>query len=90
MEKQENEIHVTLGIIHNDMGHMKDSFVKLEKSVENGMTAMRTAMETLATTFKKDYVTQQEFLPVRNVVYGLVGLVLTGFAMALFALIVKK
>lgn len=90
MDKQDNDIHVTLGIIRNDMGHMKDSFAKLEKSVESGMMSMKTAMETLAASFKKDYVTQQEFIPVRNVVYGLVGLVLTGFAMALFALIVKK
>lgn len=90
MDKQDNEIHVTLGIIHNDMGHMKDSFVKLEKSMENGMSSMKSAMEALAATFKKDYVTQQEFAPVRLIVYGLVGTVLVGVLGALITLVIKK
>ncbi len=90
MDKQDNEIHVTLGIIRNDMGHMKDSFVKLEKSMENGMSSMKSAMEALAATFKKDYVTQQEFAPVRLIVYGLVGTVLVGVLGALITLVIKK
>ena len=36
-----------------------------------------------------DYVTKQEFLPVRNVVYGLVGLILMSVVGALLLLVVK-
>lgn len=39
---------------------------------------------------KNDFVTQDQFDPVRKIVYGLVTLVLTGVVTALIALVIKR
>ncbi len=46
-------------------------------------------LETLMNLMQDNYVTRAEFEPVRNLVYGLVGLLLTGVVGAMIALIVK-
>lgn len=38
---------------------------------------------------KEGYVEKNEFLPVKNIVYGMVGLVLTSVAVAIVAQVVK-
>lgn len=38
----------------------------------------------------EEYVTHQEFEPIKNLVYGMVALILTGFVGALIALVVKN
>lgn len=37
----------------------------------------------------KNYVTQDEFRPVRSIVYGLVGLILTAFAGGIVAMVMR-
>jgi len=39
---------------------------------------------------EKDYVTQDEFTPVKNIVYGMVGTVLLAVIGALIALVINK
>ncbi len=46
-------------------------------------------LETLMNLMQDNYVTRAEFEPVRNLVYGLVGLLLTGVVGAMIALIMK-
>lgn len=41
-------------------------------------------------TLKADYVTREEFSPIRSIVYGMVGLILTAVIGALVALVIKQ
>lgn len=49
-----------------------------------------TAMQKSLDAFEKIYVTHQEFVPVKVIAYGLVGLCMTGIIGALLAIIFKK
>ena len=79
MGEYDKDVHVTLSVIHSDLNHVKESLVELKEE-----------MKELIASFKKDYVTQQEFAPVRLIVYGLVGTVLVGVLGALITLVIKK
>lgn len=79
MGEYDKDVHVTLSVIHSDLNHVKESLVELKEE-----------MKELIASFKKDYVTQQEFAPVRIIVYGLVGTVLVGVLGALITLVIKK
>ena len=79
MGEHDRDVHVTLGVIHADLSHVKESLIELKEE-----------MKELISSFKKDFVTQQEFLPVRNIVYALVGIVMSSFVLALFALVIRK
>ena len=39
---------------------------------------------------EKNYITREEFDPIKKIVYGIVGLVLTGVLGALLALVIRK
>lgn len=41
-------------------------------------------------TLKTDYVTREEFSPIKSIVYGLVGIVLTSVIGALVALVIRQ
>lgn len=79
MGEYDKDVHVTLSVIQSDLNHVKESLVELKEE-----------MKELIASFKKDYVTQQEFAPVRIIVYGLVGTVLVGVLGALITLVIKK
>lgn len=66
-EGHDSETRVTLGVIHTDLKNMKESLVEIKQIIGS---------------FKNDYITKEEFAPVKAVAYGLVGLVATGFIMA--------
>jgi hypothetical protein len=57
----------------------------LEK-VEN----IEKKVEKIELCIEKNYITRQEFAPVKNIVYAMVGLVLAGVLTALIALVVQK
>lgn len=39
---------------------------------------------------ENNYVTRDEFTPVRNIVYGMAGLILIGFVGAIISLVIKS
>ena len=41
-------------------------------------------------TLEKHYVMQADFVPIQKLVYGLVGLILTSFVVAILTLVLKK
>jgi hypothetical protein len=51
---------------------------------------IRQDIEEIKTTLRSDYVKHAEFLPVRNLVYGLVGLILMAVVGALLGLVILK
>lgn len=50
---------------------------------------LRTAVDKIDTKVSSGYVTKDEFTPIKNVVYGLIGLILIAVVGALVALVVK-
>ena len=55
----------------------------------NDLSYIKRDVKEIKDTLKKDYVTRSEFEPIKNVVYGVVGLMLTGVVGALITLILK-
>lgn len=48
-----------------------------------------TRLEVLLETVSKNYVTRTEFEPVKRIVYGVTGLVLSGVGLAIVALVIR-
>jgi hypothetical protein len=64
----------------------KLNWTVLQKDVE----FIKINVSEMKEKMEKDYVTQDEFKPVKNIVYGLVGLILTSVVGALIALVLKQ
>lgn len=79
MGEHEKDVHVTLGAIHADLSHVKESLVELKEE-----------MKELIASFKKDYVTQQEFAPVKLLIFGLTGCMLLAVVGAIMAAVLGK
>jgi ABC-type phosphate transport system permease subunit len=47
-------------------------------------------LDEIKLKLEKNYVTAEEFKPVKTIVYGMVALILTSVVVALIALVVKK
>jgi hypothetical protein len=47
-------------------------------------------LDEIKLKLEKNYVTAEEFKPVKTIVYGMVALILTGVVTALIALVLKK
>jgi len=58
--------------------------------VEDMRRELRTDISKLDDRISKNYVTQEEFEPVKKLVYGVVGLILMSVVGALLALIIIK
>lgn len=54
------------------------------------MSYVREKLDTIDDKVSKNYVTKEEFDPIKRLVYGTVALVLTVVGLALLALIVTK
>lgn len=51
---------------------------------------MRSDIKEIAQSIKSSYVTKTEFKPIKTVVYGIIGLILTGFFSALISIVIMK
>lgn len=51
---------------------------------------MRSAVERIEEKIDSNYVSRVEFEPIKRIVYGIVGLVLTSVIVALLALILRQ
>ena len=47
-------------------------------------------LDELKNTVYEHYVTQAEFAPIKKIIYGLVGLTITGVFTAILALVIQK
>lgn len=63
---------------------------RLEKNFESEMKEIKDGFKSLAESADKKFVTTIEFGPVKNVVYGLVGLILMAVIGAVVALVIKQ
>ena len=60
---------------------MRDEFKEMRQVIKEEFADLRKEL-------KEEYVTQDEFAPVRNVVYGMVGVILLSVIGALIALVI--
>jgi hypothetical protein len=58
--------------------------------LKNDLEHITKLVEGINSTLKADYVTREEFSPIKSIVYGLVGIVLTSVIGALVALVIRK
>ncbi len=60
------------------------------ESAETQHTAVVTKLNKLEERMDEKFVTQTEFTPVRKIVYGLAGLILSSTVIAILALVIKR
>ncbi len=58
--------------------------------IQTTVTDIKTDVGEIKRKLEIDYVTKQEYDPIKRVVYGMVGLMLTGMVGALLALVIEK
>lgn len=51
---------------------------------------IKEKVDRIENRLDKDYVTIDQFTPVKNIVYGMVGLILTSVMVALITLVINK
>lgn len=56
----------------------------------NKVTNVESRVKSIEEKLDKDYVTQDQFMPIQKVVYGLVAIILTSVFGGLVALVVMK
>lgn len=57
--------------------------------IARAVKRIEESMRELREELKNDYITRNEFQPVKSLVYGLVGLLLTGVVIAVIATAMK-
>lgn len=66
-----------------------DLLVELRTNTNNLMDEMKQLRNDIA-NLKKEFVTQAEFKPVRNIVYGAVAIILTAVVVAMITLVIQQ
>jgi len=57
--------------------------------LQQGVGFIKEEVKSINNKLEKDHITRDQFEPVRNLVYGLVGLMLTAVIVGLMAVIIK-
>lgn len=68
----------------------KDSIATQIARIDERTVRMAQDMADVKTTLQQDYVTQDQFEPVKKLVYGLVSLILITVVGAILALVIVK
>jgi hypothetical protein len=76
---QEKDQQTDIAVIKNDISYMK--------SIQQ---AQNIQLNTIETKVGSHYVTKEEFAPIKNLVYGLVGLILIAVMGGLMSLVLRK
>ena len=58
--------------------------------IKTDLDYIKRDIAEIKATIRADYVTREEFSPIKNIVYGLVGIILTSVIGALVALVIQK
>ena len=70
--------------------HHDHNLDKCTAGLEVQANANKERIDKLEARLDKDFVTQREFEPFKKIVYGFVGLILTGVVLAMLALVIRK
>ena len=77
-----------IGKLLSDVGYIKTMVERLDKTLTDDC-ATKAITDQLRTDINSK-ITREEFNPVKQLVYGLVGLVLTSFVLGIIGLLVTK
>ncbi len=76
---------------------LQERIAKLEVKVENtkeDMDHLHTKINEMKDKCSKDciffFASKEQFAPVRNIVYGMAGIIMTSFLIALITLVMRK
>lgn len=58
--------------------------------IEQDLKYIKESVDAMSQRLDKNYVTLDQFAPVKSIVYGMVGLILSSIVVALIALIIRK
>ena len=61
---------------------------KADGQLLSDVASIKDKVISIEKKLENNYVTKDEFTPIKNLVYGLVGLILTGVVMALLGLVI--
>jgi hypothetical protein len=59
-------------------------------NIKNNLAEIKTDIKDIKETLDARYITKEEFDPIKKIVYGLVGIMLTAIALAIVKLVVLK
>lgn len=59
-------------------------------TLKTDLEYIKRDISEIKSTLRADYVTREEFSPIKSIVYGLVGIVLTSVIGALVALVIRQ
>ena len=79
-----------LRTLQNIEEQIRDVARDAHESAETQHTAVVTKLNKLEERMDEKFVTTIEFIPVRRIVYGLVGIILSGTVIALLALVINR
>lgn len=66
----------------------RQSVKELSDETRRSVKELDSKMDVMGQQLKKEFITKEEFEPIRRIVYGLVALMLTGVIMALLAQVI--
>lgn len=66
----------------------RQSVKELSDETRRSVRELDTKIDAVGQQLKKDFITKEEFEPIRRIVYGLVALMLTAVIMALLAQVI--
>ena len=69
---------------------MKDTTQTDIAVMKNDLSYIKREVIDIKVLVQQEYVTRAEFDPIKKIVYGLVGIILTGVAGALLTLVLKQ
>lgn len=58
--------------------------------IEQDLKYIKDSVKEIKNSLDKNYVTIDQFAPVKSIVYGMVGLILTSIVVAMLTLIIRK
>lgn len=58
--------------------------------IKTDLDYIKRDIADIKATIRTDYVTREEFSPIKSIVYGLVGIIMTAVVGALVALVIKQ
>jgi len=84
-----DECKVRLGILEESLAKVQETSVNIAV-MKNDISHMKEGIEHLTALLKSTYITKSEFEPIKNIVYGTAGLILTAVVIALISMVVKN
>ena len=73
-----------------EQSEKRHSYDEILGRLDERTANLTVAVDDIKRRLNEKYVTMDEFKPIRAIVYGFVGIVLTGVVVAIVALVVKS